>query len=76
MLRNGLVCLDWLNFKLLSWKVCDSKLDNWTFKFIKISAQIINKISKVWQNKKVIWLALYVAKYTPFATHLVAKYMT
>jgi len=43
---NSLMCLDCLNFKSLSWKVCDSKPNSWTFDFIKISTHIINKIFK------------------------------
>ncbi len=31
-------------------KVCNSKPNNSTFDFIKVSAQIINNFSKVWQN--------------------------
>jgi hypothetical protein len=52
MLWSSFVCLDCFNFKSLSWKVCGSNLNNWSFKFIKILAQIMNKFSKVWQNKK------------------------
>jgi hypothetical protein len=52
MLWNNLVCKYYLNLKSLLWKVYGSKLDNGTFDFITILAQIINKISKVWQNKK------------------------
>jgi hypothetical protein len=57
MMWNNLTCLDCLNFKSLLWKVRDSKLDSRTFDFIEILAQIINKISKVWQNEmvKVLW---------------------
>jgi hypothetical protein len=47
MLWNSLMCLDCPNFKSLSWKVCGSKPNNWTFDFIEILGQIINKISKV-----------------------------
>jgi hypothetical protein len=43
------MCLDYFSFKSLLWKVHDSKLDFWSFDFIKILAQIINKISKVRQ---------------------------
>jgi hypothetical protein len=46
------MCLDCFNFKSLLWKVCDSNPNGWMFKFIKISAQIMNKISKVQQNEK------------------------
>jgi hypothetical protein len=52
MLWNNLMCLDYFNLKSLPWKVCDSKRDNSTFDFIKISAQIINNFSKVRQNEK------------------------
>jgi hypothetical protein len=48
MLWNSLVCQYYLNLKSLLWKVYDSKLDNGTFDFIKILAQIINIFSKVW----------------------------
>jgi hypothetical protein len=34
------------------WKIYDSKPNNWTFDFIYISTQILNKISKVQQNEK------------------------
>jgi hypothetical protein len=52
MLWNNLVSLDYFSFKSLSWKVSDLNLDRLTFNFIKISTQIMNKISKVWQNEK------------------------
>jgi len=32
-------------------EVCGSKLDNGTFDFIKILAQIINNLSKFWPKK-------------------------
>jgi hypothetical protein len=32
--------------------VYNSKLDDWTFKFIKILTQIMNNLSKIQQNKK------------------------
>jgi hypothetical protein len=48
MLWNSLVCQYYLNLKSLLWQVYDSKLDNGTFDFIKILAQIINIFSKVW----------------------------
>jgi hypothetical protein len=48
---NSLVFLGYLNFKSLSWKVCNSKLDNSTFDFIKILTQIINNFLKAHQNK-------------------------
>jgi hypothetical protein len=46
--------LDYLNFKSLSWKVCNSKPDSSTFDFIKILTQIINHFSKAHENKKKI----------------------
>ncbi len=48
---GSLVCLDYFNFKSLSWKVYGLNPDNWTFDFMKIFARIMNKISKVQQNK-------------------------
>jgi hypothetical protein len=45
-IKNNRKGLDCLKFKSLSWKVYGSKLDNKTFDFIKILAQIINKFSK------------------------------
>jgi hypothetical protein len=50
MLWNSLVCLDCLSFKSFSQKVYDSKLDIWTFDFIRILAQIIYNFSKVQQK--------------------------
>jgi hypothetical protein len=41
MLWNNLMCLDFLNFKMLLWTVCNSKPNNLTFDFIRILAQII-----------------------------------
>jgi hypothetical protein len=52
MLWNNLACLDSFSFKSLSWKLYGSKLDNRTFKFIIILAQIINKFTKVAKQKK------------------------
>jgi hypothetical protein len=50
MLWNTLVCLDYFNLKSLLWTICNSKLDNGTFYFIKFLAQIINNFSKSWQK--------------------------
>jgi hypothetical protein len=44
--------LDCFSFKSLSWKVYDSNPDSWTFKFIKISAQIMNNFSNFQQTEK------------------------
>jgi len=46
------MCLDCFNFESPSWKVYDSNLDSWTFKFIKILAQIMNNFSKIQKNEK------------------------
>jgi hypothetical protein len=43
-----------LHSKSLPLKVWGSNLDSGNFDFIKISAQIINNFSKIWQNKKII----------------------
>jgi len=48
------MCLDYFNLKSLLWKVCDSKLDNGTFDFIKILAQIINNLIYT-KIIKVLW---------------------
>jgi len=58
MLWNNLMCLDCFNFKTLSWKVYDSKLDKWTFKFIKILAKIINHFFKCLTKGKIKFLCL------------------
>jgi hypothetical protein len=50
MLWNSLMCLNCFSMKSLLWKVCNLELDNWTFDFIKILAQIKNNFSKVQQN--------------------------
>jgi hypothetical protein len=47
MLWSSLVCLNYFSFKSLSWKVYGSNLDTWSFKFIKILAQVMNNFSKV-----------------------------
>jgi hypothetical protein len=47
--------LDCLSLKSLLWKGGHLKPNCWAFDFIKISAHIINKISKVWQNEKYSW---------------------
>jgi hypothetical protein len=44
MLWNSLMCIDYFSFKSLSLKVFGSKPNTWTFDFIQILAQIINKI--------------------------------
>jgi hypothetical protein len=54
---NNLVSLDYLNFKSLSWRVCNSKHNNSTFDFIKILKQIINHFSKA-HDKIYIFLNL------------------
>jgi len=51
MLWNSLMHLNCPSFKSLSYNVCGWKLYNWMFDFIKILTQIINKISKFWQNE-------------------------
>jgi hypothetical protein len=56
MLWNNLMCLDFFSFKLMSWKVCGSKPNNWIFYFVKIwlLAQIVYNFSN-FQKKKNIY---------------------
>jgi hypothetical protein len=58
------VCFDYFSSNSLLWKICSSKLDNRTFDFINILAQIINKFFKSSKTKnnfiyaemiKVLW---------------------
>jgi len=49
---KNLMSLDYLNFKSLSWKVCNSKPNSSTFDFTKILTQIINHFSKAHEKKK------------------------
>ncbi len=58
------MCLDCFNYKSMSWKVRDSNLHTWMFKFIKNLTQIMNNFSKVQKNEnnliyadmvKVLW---------------------
>jgi alpha-galactosidase/6-phospho-beta-glucosidase family protein len=52
MLWNNLMCLDYFNLKSMLWKVYGSNHDSWTFDFIKISTQIINKFLKSLKKQK------------------------
>jgi hypothetical protein len=42
------------NFKSLSWEVCNSNPNNWTFKFIKIYAKMVKVLWYLLLNKKTI----------------------
>jgi len=48
---NSLVSLNFL-FYVSVLKGLKFKPNNWTFDLIKISTQILNKISNIWQNEK------------------------